>query len=92
MIIPMKINSAIIIALLTLLLGFFFNQPYSWIPFSILVAGVVDLFTRRWVVSDELGMWIKFSVLVKFFFALIGFYAMLGQIICIGLIFWWFVF
>jgi len=88
----MRINSAIIIALITLLIGFFSKQPYIWIPLSVLISGLIDLCTRRWVVSDELGLWIKTSALLKLLLAFIGFYAMLGQIICIGLIIWWFVF
>jgi len=87
----MKINSIILIALLTLFLGFFFNQHYLWIPLSILVAGFVQLFTRHWVASDELGMWIKTSALLKFLFASISFLGMLGQVVCAGLIFWWFI-
>ena len=88
----MKINYAIIIALLTLLLGFFFNQPYLWIPFSVLVAGFVDLFTRRWVLSDRFGTAKNLSALLKLLFTLVGFYAMLGQVACVVLVFWWFVF
>jgi len=88
----MKFNSAIIISLLTLLLGFFFDQPYLWIPLSVFGAGFIDLFIRRWVVSDRIGAMQKLSMILKSFFALIGFYAMIGQVICIGLIIWWFVF
>lgn len=88
----MKFNTAIIISLITLLLGFFTNQPYLWIPLSILAAGFVDLSTRRWVMSDELGTARNLSVFLKFFFALIGFYAMIGQVVCVGLIILWFVF
>lgn len=87
----MKFNSATIIALFTLLFGFFFNQPYLWIPLSVLVAGFVDLSTRQWVMSDRFGTAKNLSALIKFLFTLIGFYAMLGQIVCIGLILWWFI-
>ena len=59
---------------------------------SILAAGVIDLFTRAWVMSDRLGSARNLSALLKFFFALIGFYAMIGQVVCIGLIIWWFAF
>jgi hypothetical protein len=59
----MKINSAIIISLIVLLLGFFFGQPYLWVPLSILVAGFVDLFTRQWVMSDRLRSSRSLSVL-----------------------------
>lgn len=88
----MKINLAIIISVLVLLLGFFKDQPYLWIPMTVLIAGMVDLFTRRWVSSDKLGSAQSLSVILKFVFALIGFYAMIGQVVCIGLLIWWFAF
>jgi hypothetical protein len=88
----MKINLAIIISFLAILLGFFTDQLYLWIPISILVAGIIDLSTRQWVASDRLGRAKNFSVILKFSFALIGFYAMLGQIACVILIIWWFAF
>jgi len=88
----MKFNTAIIISFITLLLGFFFEQPYLWIPLSVLVAGIIDLFTRQWVMSDRVGQMQKLSMTLKSLFALIGFYAMIGQMVCIGLIIWWFIF
>ncbi len=88
----MKINLAIIISVIVLLIGFFTNQPYLWIPATVLIAGIIDLFTRQWVSSDRLGSAQTFSAILKLLFSLIGFYAMIGQIACIGLIIWWFVF
>ena len=88
----MKINLAIIISALVLLLGFFTNQSNLWIPITVLIAGMVDLFTRQWVSSDKLGSNQSLSVILKFMLALIGFYAMIGQVVCIGLIIWWFAF
>jgi len=88
----MKLNTAIIISLITLLLGFFLEQSYLWIPLSVLVAGGIDLFTRQWVMSDRVGEMQRLSITLKSLFALIGFYAMIGQIVCIGLIIWWFIF
>lgn len=88
----MKINSAIIIAFVTFLVGFLFGQQYLWIPLSVLIAGFIDLYTRQWVISDRLGSARNLSALTKSLFAVIGFYAMLGQMVCIGLIFWWFIF
>ena len=76
----MKFNTAIIISLTTLLLGFFFEQSYLWVPLSVLAAGFVDLFTRQWVMSDRVGQMQKLSMTLKSIFALIGFYAMIGQV------------
>lgn len=88
----MRINLAIIISLLVLSLGFFTDKPYLWIPISVLVAGFIDLFTRQWVRSGRVGRARNLSGIIKLFFALTGFYAMIGQIACIILLIWWFVF
>jgi hypothetical protein len=88
----MKINLTVIISGLTLLLGLVFGQPYLWVPVSVLLAGLVDLFTRSWVASNRLGRAVTLSVLLKFLLALIGFYAMIGQVACVGLVLWWFAF
>ncbi len=88
----MKINLAIIISVLVLLVGFFTDQSYLWIPVTVLIAGIINLFTRQWVSSDELGSAQSFSVILKFMLALIGFYAMIGQVVCIGLLIRWFAF
>lgn len=86
----MRLSTAIIISLITLALGFFTGQLYLWVPVSVLIAGIIDLFTRQWVMSDRLGNMRNLSALLKFFLSLIGFYAMIGQIVCVGLIVWWF--
>ncbi len=88
----MKLNIAVVIATITFLLGISLNQPYLWIPVSVLGAGVIDLFTRSWVMSERLGSAKTLSTTLKSFLALIGFYAMLGQIACVGLILWWFIY
>jgi hypothetical protein len=87
----MKINLPTIISGLVLALGFFTEQPYLWIPLTVFIAGIIDMLTRQWVNSNRLGSAQAFSTIMKFVFALIGFYAMLGQIACIGLVIWWFV-
>jgi hypothetical protein len=88
----MKINLAIIISVLVLLFGFITDKPYLWIPISVFIAGIIDLFTRQWVSSNRLGSAKTFSVIIKLLFVLIGFYAMLGQVACIVLLIWWLVF
>lgn len=85
----MKLNTATAVAGATILVGFFSKQPYLWIPLSVLIAGLTDLFTRQWVMSNRLGSARNLSVLLKSLFALIGFYAMVGQVVCVGLIIWW---
>ncbi len=40
--------------------------------------------------SDRVGQMKRLSMALKSLFAMIGFYAMIGQVICIGLIVWWF--
>ena len=88
----MKINLAIIISAVVLPIGLFTDKPYLWIPISVLIAGIIDLFTRQWVSSDKLGSSRTFSAILKLFLAEIGFYAMIGQLLCVGLLIWWFAF
>lgn len=85
----MRFNTSIVIAGITLLAGVIFQQPHLWIPLSVLAAGIVDLLTRQWVVSDRLGRMKELSALLKMLLALVGFYAMLGQVACVVLIGWW---
>lgn len=86
----MKITTSIIISAVTLLVGYFFDQTYLWLPLTVLVAGIVEGRTRQWVASNRLGSSTTVSVLLKFVFAVIGLYAMIGQVACIGLIIIWF--
>ncbi len=88
----MRIRLAIIISLLTSIIGVIFSKSYILIPFSFLIASIIELPTRRWVASERLGRWTSASMIVKFLFALIGFYALIGQIVCVIFIIWWFVF
>lgn len=87
----MRLNTAIVVSFVTLAIGLIFGEQHLWIPASVLAAAAIDLFTRQWVVSDRLGSSRNLSSILKFIFALIGFYAMLGQIACIVLVISWFV-
>ena len=73
----------------TLLVGLWFNGQWLWIPAAVLMASIVDLFTRAWVASDRLGTATSVSILLKFSFAMVGFFAMVGQLICVGLVAYW---
>ena len=86
---PMRLNTSIVIAALTLTVGVIFGEKLIWIPISVLVAGIFDLFTRRWYRSNALGEWVGFSITLKFICSLVGFYATIGQLFCLGLTIWW---
>lgn len=88
----MKLNTALVISVITLILGLIFSKPNIFIPVSIVIASIIDLYTRKWVASNMIGGMIKTSVLLKGLFAVIGFYAMVGQLICIFLLVKWFIF
>lgn len=88
----MKLNTSVIISGITLLIGLFLHQPLLWVPVSVLAAGIIDLFTRQWVASDRLGSAANLSMLIKSLCSLAVLYAMIGQVVCIGLIVWWFIF
>ncbi len=92
----MKLNTASVIAAFTLLAGWYFHQPYLWVPATILLAAVVDLFTRRLVMSDDRATALDFPPILwgsapylKAIFGIVGLYAMVGQVICATLLAWW---
>lgn len=91
-IIYMKLNTALVMSVITLILGLIFSKSYIFLPASIVIASIIDLLTRQWVMSDRLGSMINLSAVIKFFLSLIGFYAMIGQFICVGLLIKWFIF
>jgi hypothetical protein len=88
----MKINLSIIISFIVLLFGFFAKESFLWIPLTVLITGVIDLLTRRWVISNKLGSAKNLSAIVKLLLTLIGFYAMIGQFVCVLLLIWWLIF
>ena len=88
----MKLNTSIVVSSITLIIGLLFHFPYLWIPISVIVASFIDLLTRQWVISNRIGSMQNLSAFLKFLLALVGFYAMIGQIVCIALIAWWFLF
>lgn len=85
----MKINRSIIISIIAIVIGLLLKTTFLWLPISVLVAGIIDSITRRWVLSDELGSHQKQSILIKFFLSLVIGYASLGQYICLALTTWW---
>ena len=85
----MRLNNSTVVAGLTLLIGAAFSEGHLWIPMTVLAAGIVDLFTRSWVTSSRVGQWARVSVFIKFVLSLVGLYATLGQLACLGLIGWW---
>jgi len=87
----MKISLALIISSSTVLIGLFFGKPLIF-PISFLLASVIELSTRNWVNSMRLGSMRNLSITIKSLLALIGFYALVGQAVCIVIIIWWFMF
>lgn len=88
----MRLNSAVIVSLLILLIGFFLDKPYLWFPSSVLLAAIISLFTSKWINSNKIGTSTSVSTVSKFLLSLIGFYSTLGQFGCIGLLIHWFIF
>lgn len=86
----MRITVAIIISLLTVIIGLALAKPYTLVPVSFLIASIIEILTRRWVASRRLGSWTNLSFTLKLIFMLIGFYALIGQIVCVVFIIWWF--
>jgi hypothetical protein len=88
----MRLNSAIIFSAVAFVAGLALGRPHFWwVPLTVLFAGFVDLWTRAWVMSPRLGAARNLSMVLKSICALLGLYAMLGQLICVGLLIWWIV-
>jgi hypothetical protein len=85
-----RLNAPTIIAGATLIVGLIFQKSHLWIPATVLAAGLIDLFTRRWVASKDAGKWPTASTFLKFVCALVSFYAIVGQVACLVLIPVWF--
>lgn len=85
----MRLNTAVVIAALTLLVGLIFGQNHLWVPGSVLTAGLLDLQTRGGSGWNRVGSSAGFSIGLKLICSLIGFYAALGQIACLALLVWW---
>ena len=66
----MKLNLSIIVSFLTLVLGLIFSKTSIFIPFSVVIASIIDLSTRQWIKSSRLGGMTSISVLFKFVFSL----------------------
>jgi hypothetical protein len=87
----MRLNTAMVVSAGTLIAGLVFVEDHLWIPASVLAAAIVGAGTRGWYSSDAVGEWAALSIILKFICALVGFYATVGQLVCVGLIGWWLV-
>lgn len=85
----MKISLAIVISLITVVVGLIWEKSIV-LPLSFLLASIVELPTRKWVNSDRLGSMRNSSFIIKSLLTLIGFYALIGQFICVIIIIRWF--
>lgn len=85
----MRLNSSIVIAIITILVSILTQQGSLFFPLTVLIAGIISLYTFTWVVSDKLGRNKNGSLILKFILGLIGIYAIIGQFICVVLIFLW---
>jgi len=83
------ITSSLIISAITLALGIALKAPLLWLPISVLIASIVDSLTRSWTTSDRLGRARTASAIIKGIFSLMGIYATIGQLACVGVIIFW---
>jgi len=83
------ITSSLIISAITLIIGIILKAPLIWLPISVLITSIVDSLTRSWTTSDRLGRARTASTIIKGLFSLMGIYATIGQLACVGLIIFW---
>ena len=85
-----KLTTAFVITAGCSVWGTIEGYPYLWIPYSGVVASIIDLFSRKWVKSEKLnGLLMGLSIVPKFALSLIGVYAMLIQFACLALGVYW---
>ena len=85
----MRLTTSLIITAVCSIIGTIWVKQYLLLPYSGLVASAVDLLTRKWVSSNRLGRAVRISMILKFTLSIIGFYAILAQFACVGLLVYW---
>jgi hypothetical protein len=85
----MRLSTSILINAICLIIGILLKEGFLWIPISGLIASLIEVNMRKWVSSDRLGSAIKINVILKFGLSLIGFYSLLSQIACVGVLLYW---
>lgn len=85
----MRLNTSVLISALTFAVGLIWHKFYLWVPASVFVAGLVWLALGGFASSNKRGANAAVSEVLKLVVNLIGFYATIGQLACIGLLIWW---
>lgn len=70
--------------------GLVFQKPDLWLPISVLAASLIYQPFSSWAASDKFGANRAASIGLKSGINLIGFFASIGQFVCIFWIFRWF--
>lgn len=86
----MRLNTSVVIASITLLIGITFAKSYLWIPATVLGAGVCWLALGPWAASEKRGSSAVASEAFALLVNLIGLWATFGQVACLVLIGIWF--
>lgn len=86
----MRLNTPVVISALIFALGLILHKFYLWVPASVFVAGLVWLVLGGFALSNKRGSNVGASEGLKLVVNLIGLYATIGQLACIGLLIWWF--
>jgi hypothetical protein len=87
----MRLNTSVVISALTFSGGLIWHKLYLWVPASVFVAGLVWLVLGGFASLKKRGSNAAASEGVKLVVNIIGLYATIGQLACIGLLIWWFV-
>lgn len=87
----MRLNTSVVISALTFAVGLIWHKFYLWVPASVFAAGLVWLVLGGFASSNKRGSNAVASEGLKLVVNLIGLYATIGQLACIGVLIWWFV-
>lgn len=86
-----RISSSLVVSVITLVLGIVFQKPGLWLPLSVLTASIIYSVAGTWAKSEKVGSAATLSIVLKLLFNVIGFYATIGQIVCVIWLLRWFV-
>ena len=87
----MRISTSTIISSIVLILGVVFQKDGLWLPISVLICSIIYTATSAWVTSSKRGSNALLSESLKLVLGIIGFYATVGQLVCLFWVVKWFV-
>lgn len=87
----MRISLSTIISCAVLVIGIIFQKDGLWLPISVAVCSVIYTINSPWVLSGKGGSNALLSEGLRLILNIIGFYATVGQFVCLFWLVRWFI-